>query len=212
MTADATLLEEVYFVPIISRFEIVTRYPDGLRDSNATYRHCIIRITLKNGEEYALDISGAQYGFPQPLSPWKHYIDAHVQNIEDVKPLGYHRKQFKFVRKPERGCNGVKTCDEEIAEVVNAAIEQWQKANGKLRDLLRLHEGMFIRKRGALFQFIEEKLDENRGILEEAGMRQFRLESKPKVKYDVWSGKPADQLSDSDDEEKPAWQDVTTLG
>ena len=212
LPAEATLLQEVYFVPKPSRVKIITNYLDGGETSNAAYRHSIIKITLQNGEKYALDISGAQYGYLEPLSSWKCYTDTRVQDIEEIKPLGYHRKRSKFLWKPEPGCNGVKTCEEEIAEVINGAIEKWQEANGKLRDMLRLHEDMFIRKRGELFCCIEESLEDNRCMLKEAGMRQFRLEKEPRVKYDVWSGKQTDQPSDSYDKEKPGWEDVTTSG
>ena len=82
----------------------------------------------------------------------------------------------RFLEKPDPGCEGVKTCDEKIAQVINAAIEKWQRRNTRLKDMLRLQEEAFIRKREEFFEFIEKSIEDKRDVLEEAGMRQMRFE------------------------------------
>ncbi|KAM0796922.1 hypothetical protein BDR22DRAFT_794481, partial [Usnea florida] len=46
--------------------------PDGPDDRN--YRHEIMRVELKSGEEFVIDITGAQHGFHDPLYPWHQYL------------------------------------------------------------------------------------------------------------------------------------------
>ena len=51
----------------------------------------IIKVVLKNGEMYALDLTGAQFGHFDVISPWQTYVDCQIQHIEKVAPLGYSR-------------------------------------------------------------------------------------------------------------------------
>ena len=206
MLDDVTSLQEVYLYTKANKVDIVMHLLDGTEDWNSSYRHSIIKITLKNGEKYALDLSGAQFGHSDPLLPWERYVKTRAEYIEETKPLGSYRKRTKFLWKPKSGGEGIVNCDEEIARIVNAAIDEWQKTNGTLRDLLRLQEKQFMAKREAFFGFIEASIEAKRGLLEEAGIRQSNFELKPEVRYDIWSGKPIDKEEDGDFMEKVRWQ------
>ena len=61
-------------------------------------------------------------------------------------------------------------------------------------------------KREAFFGFIEASIEAKRGLLEEAGIRQSDFESKPEVRYNIWSQKPIDKEEDGDVMEKLRWQ------
>lgn len=43
---------------------------------------------MKNGEEYAVDVSGGQFGFTltTPVMPWVDYLAVHVDRVYE-KPL-----------------------------------------------------------------------------------------------------------------------------
>ncbi|KAL1296935.1 hypothetical protein AAFC00_004541 [Neodothiora populina] len=50
---------------------IVTMEPDGSPSfSNFDYRHECWRVTLKSGEIFAVDLTGSQYGWTDPICPW----------------------------------------------------------------------------------------------------------------------------------------------
>ena len=49
--------------------------------------HKVLKATTTNGESYALDIAGVQFGQHTAVVPWQHYVDQHVREIhgsEDV--------------------------------------------------------------------------------------------------------------------------------
>lgn len=62
--------------------------------------HDVLKVELKRGgEPYILDLSGAQYGYINPVIPWSVYKQSRVQDHEEnVMPeFGY----WKDIRKKE---------------------------------------------------------------------------------------------------------------
>ena len=54
--------------------EIVTVSITGQRN-DVHLEHQLLKVTLKwSNEEYALDLSGAQFGYPLPITPWPEYL------------------------------------------------------------------------------------------------------------------------------------------
>jgi len=52
--------------------------------------HEIIHVTLKhNAEQYALDISSAQYGYYEPVVPWREYMAERVRSISPPDEFQY---------------------------------------------------------------------------------------------------------------------------
>ncbi len=145
-------------------------------DDNSEYRHAIIKVTLRNGEEYALDISSAQYGYYQPVVPWQQYHDTRIAAVETVRPFGRHRATSRFLEKPKNGNGGIKAVNEEIAEVVNKEVEEWQRRNVKVNRLIRLPEAMYKQKRDELLRRISRAIEDHRDALNEAGERQAEHE------------------------------------
>ena len=45
-------------------------------------QHKVLEATTCNGERYALDITGAQFGFYEAILPWKEYVDLHVCEVQ----------------------------------------------------------------------------------------------------------------------------------
>ncbi|KAF6233290.1 hypothetical protein HO173_008581 [Letharia columbiana] len=45
-------------------------------------KHRVLHVFLKNGEDYALDISGVQFGLRSPVTPWGRYVEEHVGQVE----------------------------------------------------------------------------------------------------------------------------------
>ena len=176
----------------------------GYKDKNSKYNHAVIKLTLNNGEQYALDISGAQFGYRTPLIPWTQYFDSRVDSVTQTKHLGDHRRRSKFLVKPdEEGNGGVKACNEEVAEVINTAIEEWQKKDIKLKDMLRLQDSAFTSKQEEFLRSIEESIEIKRDLIEKAGKRQAEFESKSRSKDDMWIGKAWEEACDQ--KIPPSW-------
>ena len=52
------------------------------------YRHVILRVTLNNGEKYAMDITGQQFGWQQSIIPWVQYESSRIRSIVSISPFG----------------------------------------------------------------------------------------------------------------------------
>lgn len=51
--------------------------------------HNLYRVTLKNGEIWAIDTTGAQYGCAEPLCPWRDFEQQRVSKINRECEFGY---------------------------------------------------------------------------------------------------------------------------
>ena len=60
-----------------------TNAPVGL----AMDKHKVIKATTSNGESYALDVAGAQFGLHTVVVPWKRYVDLHVCEIQSSEDI-----------------------------------------------------------------------------------------------------------------------------
>lgn len=60
------------------------------------FNHFVVKLTLHNGETYALDLASAQHGFHSPLFPWSIFcktridnFDANGNGIVKTRPFGF---------------------------------------------------------------------------------------------------------------------------
>jgi hypothetical protein len=88
---------EIVVMPKSSRRQLITIGLNGTPDFQ-DYRHILLRVELTGGEEYAIDLSGAQYGYYEPITPWNVYRDTRVANIVFIPifapEIGEPRKQL----------------------------------------------------------------------------------------------------------------------
>lgn len=54
--------------------------------------HRILRVTLPTGEVFAIDFTGAQYGWKETLYSWDTYVKYRVHNVQSVGQLGWGRE------------------------------------------------------------------------------------------------------------------------
>ena len=59
----------VEYIPKNHKRRVIMVEPDGHHKDNAEQGSAIIRVTLKNSETYAVDITGAQYGHYDSVIP-----------------------------------------------------------------------------------------------------------------------------------------------
>ena len=54
------------------------------------YQHEVFKIILKNGDKvYTLDLSSAQDGYYEPVTPWEEYVEARVASLYPGKCFHY---------------------------------------------------------------------------------------------------------------------------
>ena len=120
--------------------------------------HTVLHV-YTGTEEYALDMTGAQFGWTECIVPWKFYHDSRLKEMDGTAGFG----MIKKVAKAKNNDNGepmgwYHRVNERFARSVDDAVRLWQKENTELRYLLRLPEREFGEKRGSLLDVVEQSL------------------------------------------------------
>lgn len=142
------------------RVTIVDR--EGYHRDNTTYQHSIVKVTLKNGETYAIDITGPQYGHYDPVVPWDIYAESRVKEVVMACPLGDVEESQKVAGSKAGGVGPHKTYEEQFAEVFVAAAKSWQVRNGSLDGIMKMREETFKKKQADLVDFIDGEVARNK--------------------------------------------------
>ena len=145
---------------------------EGLPKIDGTdYRHTLVRVKLKNGESYAVDMAGAQYGWHEPVTPWQLYENSRVREIDQVVSFGgtrvFCKKRANDMGGQHKWAHAIK---ENFGEEVDEALAWWQRANILLSDLLRLPEHAFPKRKASLLACIDEVLQRYKAFQESRGM------------------------------------------
>jgi hypothetical protein len=134
--------------------------------------HNILKVEIKNGEVYTLDLTGAQFGYYDAITPWEEYSNTRVERIivrdgwEEYRHFGglkeWHMKEannmssvdmFQFSQ-----FAGFNFCASEIPDKTTLVWVAAQSLTsiGAMLDLPRAH---YQTKKRALLKNIGEDMD-----------------------------------------------------
>ena len=85
---DVTVSVDEVTLRMVAKKQRVVLNGEGAGKDKAGVPHAVLLATLANGNEYAIDLAGAQYGLSHPLMDWEHYEDEVVLTIEKITFLG----------------------------------------------------------------------------------------------------------------------------
>ncbi|KAI9737478.1 MAG: hypothetical protein M1834_009633 [Cirrosporium novae-zelandiae] len=128
--------------------------------------HVVLKVLLKNGEEYALDLTGAQYGYFETVIPFNEYKQSRVGTgvIRENMVFGARKRIYTDVKKT---CisNGnditLLLTYEKFAAAFNQAVRDWQKDNNlELSDMLKLPEEGFVEMQEHFLSDVKKRLGE----------------------------------------------------
>lgn len=128
---------------------------------NTKYGHEVIQVTLKNGEKYALDIAGAQYGQFSTVIPWDLYVRSYVKKVLRRHDFGstHSRMTSPLYCDGSTDIQLKKNFNKLLSESMDAKIEEWQCSGMMLLAMLRLPEQEHLQRRDDLFAFLDGELD-----------------------------------------------------
>ena len=151
---------------------IATSIAEILTDTRGI-THEILQLTLRSGEMFAFDITGAQYGYHEAVTPWTKYSNTRIlfEHMESDKPapksmgllqVDDHSLQtmvflYNKANRTERGPEDEKNLVFASAlEMMNYHMVEWQ-ADEKmsLKDMWKLPEKTRRVKLNDLLDFIE---------------------------------------------------------
>lgn len=131
--------------------------------------HEILKVTLRSGEAFALGISGAQYGYHDPMTPWCEYnenrIDAVLDlrlsgdssNLIDVDDYTLTKMLSLFKKIAGKHAPGRSLSGDAIA-AINLHLLEWQADERlSLKDMWKLPEAKFQAKMADVVNFIDWK-------------------------------------------------------
>ncbi|KAF8853449.1 hypothetical protein BDZ45DRAFT_761761 [Acephala macrosclerotiorum] len=129
-------------------------------------KHHILRVLLRSGEEFAVDITGAQYGYDDAVTPWEEYAQLRVfdfvlvpgtpamnllqtENYSLGKTIELADKFFNYSPEGKQIHQGNLLC-------MNMGILNWQRyVQLSLKELWKLPTQIFERKQKDLVDYVE---------------------------------------------------------
>ncbi|KAL8635448.1 MAG: hypothetical protein Q9228_007059 [Teloschistes exilis] len=128
------------------------------------YRHEVFRVVLKTGEMYALDFSGAQYGYHDPVLPWDTYVQSRLggdpRRIKAFHSFGnMYALNEKIAQTPGLFGTTMKV-NLALSKATTSACEHFAGAKKKrsLGDCLKLPQATFLSERDELIDHITKEL------------------------------------------------------
>lgn len=137
----------------------------GTTDPN-DYMHIILKVSLvHNGGEFIIDLTGAQFGWLEPVIPFKEYMHSRVESWDVLNQYWFGFSQLeadKVMRSPEDQY----TPDAFSAHVLSktrvsilSTMETWLSQNGlTVESLMKLDHAPFQAKESDLMKNIEGSL------------------------------------------------------
>ncbi|CAF9904977.1 MAG: hypothetical protein ALECFALPRED_010650 [Alectoria fallacina] len=151
---------------------VVVIEPDGHESDSSKTEHVIFKITINEDEDYALDVTGAQFGFYDPITPWIYYQQTRIETLGGIRPLKHLRDSHRLPSKDFSKKNGWdvtrKALNGQFAKIFGSASKSWQVKNGALSAMLKLSEEAFRKRQGELLDFIDERIGARKKQLQEA--------------------------------------------
>ena len=164
-----TEVDEVSHFTKNTRVRLMQAYNTGRVDAT-DYLHSVVRITLKNGDKCILDLTGAQYGWQEIVTPYHIYQQSKIRLIKEILPFGGIRQ---FCKERAENTGGMAkwhhSVDTGFETVLNGILQLWQQRNMSLSTLLRLPDDQFRVQQAGLLEMLEADLQNYRKFGTEGG-------------------------------------------
>jgi len=145
--------------------------------------HYLYRVTLENGEVWAVDTTGAQIGYADPLCPWHDFEQKRSSKIIKECELGYVRNQVcqSYGSHSIRQMVALDIEREELAKAIEDMIPVWARdCGGNLHAILRGSDSAFEEAKNRFLDKLEDHVKAAMAKLytpERTARRNKRVES-----------------------------------
>ena len=137
--------------------------------------HSVIRITLKNGDKYILDLTGAQYGWEEIVTPYDMYQQSKIRLIKEILPFGGMRQ---FCKDRAENTGGMAKwnhrADNAFETALNDLLKSWQQRNKSLSTLLKLPDDQFKKQQAGLLEMLEAGMQTYKNYMIETGAMDLK--------------------------------------
>jgi hypothetical protein len=137
---------------------IIVVYPYDVQQSiYPDNPHFLLRVTSRESKKsWAIDITGAQFGFTQQLRSWDEYFNECIEKVEVVSELSTSRtllKAFSLVQGAPSVDFGIPFA---AMDCVNLAIKAWEETELDRRVFVLLHDENFPVAQAGLLETIKD--------------------------------------------------------
>lgn len=118
--------------------------------------HKLVKINLANGEQYALDLSGAQYGFSDPLTTWSTYVKERDCKVKSYWKPGHQRETLKVF-----GYGRLHRRYHSLSQLARAMFLQmlvWETSNMLVTQLLLESPAIYTEQSETLYAACESRM------------------------------------------------------
>lgn len=151
-------------------FRLRRGFTNGIFDWT-NYKHAILKVTLKNDAQYALDITGAQYGWSEAVLPWNTYANSRIQRI--VETLKFGHAQGELSKRTAQNGGKMPWIDgifNSFAQAFDVAVVNFHKSGMTSNELLVLPEADHKTGRALLLNHIRHLLEDFKEYAEKQEM------------------------------------------
>ena len=156
------------------RLKLLRAFDDGRIDAT-DYRNLVLKITVGNGEQYAIDMTGAQFGWTEAILHWNFYSASRIRPTaegEKVMSFGQTKTNLReFCLKAGRERERTYKIYEDFGKVLDGLFAQIE-ADGilpKISALVRLPEVDFKAQQEELLYTVRHHLERVKALFEEQG-------------------------------------------
>ena len=143
------------------------------------FEHVVFHVTLKNGEQYAVDLAGAQHGHHQECMNWDEYVASRVEDIIRTSAFG-STKQVRSEEGEKRGYTytAVIELNDFFANELRLAVRNWAReegsSDGSLDNLLALPGKEYQQGKESLLSKVRKAMEISRANSIRAGNWRIR--------------------------------------
>jgi hypothetical protein len=146
---------------IDQKLRISAILPSGHQIDPPESFHNLYRVTLKSGEIWAVDTTGAQYGYADPLCPWHYFEQYRSSKINRECEFGYIRHQVyqSHAMFPVRNIVAQRIEKEELTKALQEKIPALAREHGgKLNAILRGSDSAFKQAKDRFLDQLEDHI------------------------------------------------------
>jgi hypothetical protein len=140
--------------------------------------HEILRLTsTKTGRQWAIDISGPQYGLVQSCWDWQYFKNAYIDQIHNVFAFRFNEIMLRELGKIPGNPTLVFGAIWPIATYFDEVVESWMTGPGmELSKLLMLGDAQYEAKQAAFLDHMDAALKEHMKTIDTTNV--FRTNTK----------------------------------
>lgn len=125
--------------------------------------HCVLRVTVHTGETFAIDFTGAQYGWRTQLYTWNTYIQHRAKTVNGVTPLGTTSLQESAVYSlfaPNSIAAATRAFRTNVIRdgLVRSLVTYFVQHQTSVMDLFSLPGSPCVRERAQLVDFVKDSI------------------------------------------------------